>query len=86
MRGRGSQCGLPADRASYRQARGTQLPTAKANPVEGPGLGRVVVAAPESTQEAWAGDRYRNSTGGHVCSDVSLKIMKHFLSLPSVQS
>lgn len=33
-----------------------------------------------------AGDRYRNSTGGHVCSDVSLKIMKHFLSLPSVQS
>ena len=32
-----------------------------------------------------AGDRYRNSTGGRVCSDVSLKIVKHFLSLTSVQ-
>ena len=38
------------------QARGTQLPTAKANPEEGPGLGGVVVAAPgRSTQEARGG-------------------------------
>lgn len=86
-RGRGSKHSLPAGCASYRTgprdpaARCQGQPGGRSGPGQGGG-GRTWKKRPGGTWRV-TGTEIQQAA---VCSDVSLKTVKRFLSLPSVQS